>query len=312
MKNLYRNSFKEKWRFIVSALFLLSCFSLGVNAQSVDKLEQAENGRLPNGIIDPVTWTTGNVNAQKAHYTTGMTIPYRLGFTGLVPGVTYRVVLGYDTKHGGKHAIDFLTSYDRSTFHSGFGHGDGEMIKPWMVYWTDATKPAEVRYELPEPASHTTATATNQPLTEFINVRDIEPDGGAEMTIYNGTIVGMAYIGGGIAGAQATDQLQVDFQVNAGQDKILLAWGGHIASADQWGVGMSAEDINGSPYHMRIAFCPPLNNVTIGGCGNKEVQLSATAVIVPTSPVCEVTGDVLDCYGDLGELYVEWSDGEGP
>ena len=296
---------------MLSAVFVFFCCGYMATAQSVDKLEQAENGRLPNGILDPVTWTTGNVNAQKAHYTTGMTIPYRLGISGLTPGVTYRVVLGYDTKHGGKHAIDFLTSYDRSTFHSSFGHGDGELIQPWTVYWQ--ANPGELRYELPEPDGHfVAATGTNQPYDEFLNVRDVEIDGGAEMTIYNGTIVGMAYIGGGIAGAQTTDQLQVDFQVLPGQNRILLAWGGHIASADQWGEGMSAEDINGSPYHMRISYCPPLDGETISGCGNKEVQLSATAVIAPTSPVCAVTGDELACFDDLGELLVEWIDGEGP
>ena len=31
----------------------------------------------------------------------------------------------------------------------------------------------------------------------------------------------------------------------------VLAWGGHIAAATDWGQGNSASAISGSPYHMR-------------------------------------------------------------
>ena len=40
-----------------------------------------------------------------------MTIPYRLQASGLVPGQTYEVTVGYDITKGSKHAIDFLTSF---------------------------------------------------------------------------------------------------------------------------------------------------------------------------------------------------------
>ncbi|MEK7425348.1 MAG: hypothetical protein AAB131_16080, partial [Actinomycetota bacterium] len=53
----------------------------------------------------------------------------------------------------------------------------------------------------------------------------------------------------------------------------VLAWGGHIARAADWGVGNSATGISGSPYHMRLI------GWSIGNLGQQDRSLAASAVL---------------------------------
>ena len=54
----------------------------------------------------------------------------------------------------------------------------------------------------------------------------------------------------------------------------VLAWGGHIATRQDWGTGNSAVAISGSPYHTRLIDLD-------GSGGNQDRSLSADAVIFP-------------------------------
>src|SRR5205823_2884682 len=56
----------------------------------------------------------------------------------------------------------------------------------------------------------------------------------------------------------------------------VLAWGGHISTRKDWGLGNSAVAIPGSPYHTRLIDLD-------GGGGNQDRSLSADAVIFPGS-----------------------------
>ena len=56
----------------------------------------------------------------------------------------------------------------------------------------------------------------------------------------------------------------------------VLAWGGHIASRQNWGAGNAAVNIPGSPFHMRLIA---LN----GSGGNQDRSLSNDAVIFPAT-----------------------------
>src|SRR6476620_4478396 len=83
------------------------------------RLEQCANGgRAIPQVQDPCNtaneWVTGIVNNSKAHYREGDSVPYRLNITGLTPGVPTYVTFGWDTTKGGKHAIDYITSYDKT------------------------------------------------------------------------------------------------------------------------------------------------------------------------------------------------------
>ena len=122
-------------------------------------------------INDPVMWVTGNVNGQKAHYTENMTLPYQLELINLVPDSTYTVTIGWDTKKNGKHALDFLTSYDREYMHDVFygidGHPDyPETIEPLAGTALEGTTPVENRYEIPTPEDTGWSASNTQGYTE--------------------------------------------------------------------------------------------------------------------------------------------------
>ncbi|WP_163325182.1 T9SS type A sorting domain-containing protein [Draconibacterium mangrovi] len=278
---------------------LLFSFS-NVQAQSIDKLEQYANGALKDVTFSPTTntgWVTGNVNAAKAHYACGMTIPYRLQVSGLTSGVTYRVKIGFDITKDFKHAIDFMTSFERPDLHSAtFGHTPENVIGDVLVD-TDlelsGLDPFNDFGSFPIPPPNNsipTSIGLSGPIDGF---NDVVGDGYGLMKIYNGTVTAMQFVGGDPSANTSSDYYWVDFTPNPGETIVLLAWGGHIACEDLWGPGSSAADINGSPYHMFIADCEMLS-----GCGSKEVQLSATAVIAYTAPTCEVIATDVECFGD--------------
>ncbi len=75
-------------------------------------LEQCRNGA--DGSPEQCTgnnWTTGNAGASNSHWEERQFIAYRMLFGGLSSG-TNTVILGYDIIHSGKHAIDYLGTYN--------------------------------------------------------------------------------------------------------------------------------------------------------------------------------------------------------
>ena len=88
---------------------------------------QCRNGSAdaPN---DPAHWVNGNSGPQTAHYFEGHSISYRAILTDLpTDGTVITLTLESDIKHGGRHAIDYLTHYNRldpagGPPHDAFGH----------------------------------------------------------------------------------------------------------------------------------------------------------------------------------------------
>ena len=81
------------------------------------------------------------------------------------------------------------------------------------------------------------------------------------------------------------------FRINfiPGSSTCILALGGHIAMQATWGVGNSAVNINGSPYHMR------LKDWNLGNLGNQDRSCNADAV-ANVGP-CDFSGPSEVCAG---------------
>lgn len=81
-------------------------------------LDQWADGAAPDKPVasgsQADTWQNGNLGSSQAHYAEGEFVPYRTAFTGLTEGVTYLTTIQWDTTQGGKHALDYLGSYDTS------------------------------------------------------------------------------------------------------------------------------------------------------------------------------------------------------
>ena len=244
-------------------------------------LDQVRNGgvgcddTVPNSCNDPADWVNGNAGASNAHYQEGQSIPYRLVMKDLPLG-SNTVVIEWDVKHSGAHAIDFITHYQRIN----------ESVQPCGP----ANHPEDI---VPgcNPASFTTfdlptPTGVNSPVVGFPqNIFLALAIAQRRMTVYNGTINSMVYAApqGDLSQASASTRVTINFE--ATNSTVVMAWGGHIARAIDWGTGNSASGISGSPYHTRLIS---LN----GSGGNQDRSLSAAAVEAP--PACALTNDNID------------------
>ncbi|MGH8991987.1 MAG: hypothetical protein ACRDZ7_10750 [Acidimicrobiia bacterium] len=247
------------------------------NSKASIDLDQCRNGAAasPNDCVDAngggEGWVNGNAGTSQAHYAEGLSIPYRAVMADLPTGTPITVTLGYSVKHSDAHSIDFLTTYDRLEPHAGYGHLAEDIEPTDGVTGISATIGT---FDIPAP-SFAGSPVPGQPTAAF----NALPAAERKMTLFGGTITGMAYVSQGDLNASNSDTL-ISVTFTADSASAVLSWGGHIGEATVWGEGNSASGINGSPYHMR------LDAWTLGNLGNTDRSLSAGAVIpVPEPPV---------------------------
>src|SRR5262245_20040520 len=85
-------------------------------------LDQCANGpagtpQSCNGAnaVNVSNWINGNMGASKSLYFEGDSLPYRLLIDNVIPGTTTNhVTIAWDITKGGKHALDYLTTYNRT------------------------------------------------------------------------------------------------------------------------------------------------------------------------------------------------------
>src|SRR5205814_5733840 len=80
-------------------------------------LDQCANDPYPSPNTDGCSasasdWVNGNLGASKSVYVEGDSIAYRLKFDNL-PLSPHTVRIAWDTTKGDKHAIDYLTTFNR-------------------------------------------------------------------------------------------------------------------------------------------------------------------------------------------------------
>ena len=255
--------------------------SSGLVAESVFTDGSANLDTCANGPTNaPVlctgeNWENGNLNSSKSHYFEGDSVPYRAVLESLIVGNTYTITIEYDTTQGGKHALDYLTSFDRT--------------EPTPGNNPCTQKQGGSIVNICNPLSFVTTAIPLDPNVAAgqdgipANGDDISQIPGV-FTLFNGNALSVVNPGspytlsGSYAGNSSTS---ITVQFNATATTAVLAWGGHISNRLNWGITNSAIAINGSPYHMR------LTNLTCSGAGevcnvgNQDHQLSADAVFFP-------------------------------
>ena len=201
------------------------------------------------GNEDPVSWQNGNLNDNQADYFEGDSVAYRMKFDNLSLS-SHTVTIGWDTTKGGKHALDYLTSYDRTeTTDPCFGISG--CIGPASTYAIpiDINIPADSNW-----------TGSQIP---------------GNFSLFGGTITGVSSYNL-INSYSGDSETQITITFTASQNNPVLAWGGHIATRGDWGQNNSAVSISGSPYHMRLRGLD-------GSGGNQDRSLASGAVIYPAS-----------------------------
>ena len=228
-------------------------------------IEQCRNGGAdnPNDCLQlggGTGWQNGNSGASTAHFVEGHSIPYRTIITAGPLGPN-TVQLGYDIKHSGANAIDFLTHYDRLLPHGAFGH-PAEAVDPTDGVANLGSDIATCAIPLPTNLVGTDAAAT---------FAAIQTAGKGQFTVYGASTCTVVEVEDGDLSA-AQSEARVDVTFNATSSTVVMAWGGHIAKSSDWD-GNGAAAVSGSPYHMRLKAW------TAGNVGNQDRSLSAAAVL---------------------------------
>jgi uncharacterized repeat protein (TIGR01451 family) len=255
--------------FVASTVLLapIAITSVGAAATSAT-LDQCANGPRSGPRLACLLsqWQNGNINGNNSQYSEGDSVPFR-ALIKVASAGTHNIWIQFDNTKASKHAYDYLTSWDATET-------------------GDPTSGTGVSNSSPSTLPITT------PANVFCGSGFIGGPGvvAGSFTLYGGGLLTtMAYttpagttgIPPNCTGDQSVT-VQVTFTTTAGGD-LVLAWGGHIASQQNWGVGTSAINISGSPYHQRIV------QIDTTSIGNQDRSLKASAVLVPPVIVTQVS-----------------------
>lgn len=212
-------------------------------------LDQCANDPAPSPSSDgcnstATQWVNGNLGASKALYFEGDSIPYRLRFDNLTLA-SHTVTIEWDTTKSGKHAIDYIDSFNQSVLNANACLG----VSNCNTFTT-----------FPIPADPQVTGAGVTPIA-------------GNFTLYGGTITAVsAYSYPNGAGFTGDKSARITITFTASKTNPVLAWGGHISTRVNWGANGSAVTIPGSPYHTRLINLD-------GSGGNQDRSLSADAVV---------------------------------
>ncbi len=233
---------------------------------------------LPNACSssNSAQWQNGNLGQSNSSYFEGDSVPYRATFSGLTIGKTYSLLLEWDTTKSGKHAIDTLTSYNRTIGSADYCAG---------ITCSGSTSSLAIPSNpniTAEGVGQTSGQAFALKGGTFPASGSTVPNSGnlcAGATCLISANPSAYSLSGTYAGSSSTS-IRLWFTADA--KSAVIAWGGHIASRADWGNDHSAVSISGSPYHMRIEdlSCSDEDHC---GVGNQDRSLSSQAVTYAAS-----------------------------
>ena len=304
MRKMLLQQYRCRGVYLLMATLLISSLSF---SQTCD-FEQGQNGGVGLPRKSPIDFARGNSNATKSHYSEGNSVPYRIEIDDLLPNTRYRVLISFDVKKSGKYALDYITGFQNlqsnigdnpefvnplrgTSLESVSGLVISTLAIPAPVFSNSSvfnTKASQSFTTLKTPAAFNPET-TSPVSTLSAQVRDK-----GNIALWNGTLNSIAYVGTvNMSPQDVTASFEVVFTKANNTRKVVLAWGGHIASLQDWGQGGSASAIPGSPYHMFIQTVRRASDNSLVCNGNMDCQLAADAVT--PIPTCSITGPTLIC-----------------
>ncbi len=241
------------------------------------KLEQCRNGGVGNTPVscNPATggslgWVSGNAGKSDSHWREGDSIAYRVSVEKLTAG-THTLDIHYDVVHGSKHAIDYLTSYDRTETTGGPTAFHANNINPCSDFLSgadcDPTTPRDTLFITAPTFANcggSTGTFPTPVADRYFKIW------GASGTTLNS----MTYLSQNVDQGSGVCQtfIEIAFTSVGSNGIVVITWGGHIAAESEWGAGNSATSISGSPYHMSLDLLDGAST------GSQDRSLSASAI----------------------------------
>ena len=287
---------------ITVLILVFSLFKTVVHAQSC-QITQGQNGGVGLPVVSPVNFERGNSNGSKSHFAEGNSVPYRVEFTTLEAATQYKVRFGFDVKKNGKYAIDYITGFQnlQST-----RYDVPETVLPIRGTSLEAVS-GITTHSLPIPAPNFSSESSfnavaSSSFAALKTPQGFNPENGVpssglsatlrdkgNMVIWNGTLQSINYVEIVNTTLQTVSSyVEVVFTKANNNNAVVLAWGGHIASSVDWGIGSSASSISGSPYHMFVNYVSRVSDGNMICNGNMDCQLSEDAVSL--APSCAITG----------------------
>jgi len=244
----------------------LYCCGFNVIATNII-LETGSNGAAASPTT-PINWSAfaGPVAATNAHFLEGHSIPFRLVLQDVSTGY-HAIEIEWDTKKSDAFAIDYLTSHARLSPHDAFaGHATAETVDALSGLAGSFAGPTV--FPLPSPSTAGSSVA-GQPGGSFAALAA----GDRVVAIWNGSITNLSFVSQAeLTNSTAASRLLVEFE--ASDTNVVIAWGGHVASASDWGATPVATGATGQPYSMRI--------------------ISLDSVLVPSGNLGGATGDAVN------------------
>jgi len=231
------------------------------------------------------------VGATNAHFLEGHSIPFRLVLSDIATGY-HAVVIEWDTRSSGAHAIDFLTSPSRLSPHSGFAsHASAETVDALSGLAGSFSGPTT--FALPAP-SNSGSPVVGEPALSFNSL----PVGEREISIWNGTITNVAFVSEeDLTNATATSRLLIEFE--ALDTNAVIAFGGHIAASSAWGTNPVATGTGGQPYALRAVSLDmaTLTTNNLGGATGDSVETAFGVSVTGLNSLCPGTTNLFAVTG---------------
>jgi hypothetical protein len=237
---------------IMATALLTTVVGTAIAANPSASLDQCANDQAPSPDTDGCAtnasqWVNGNVGSSKAVYLEGDSLPYRMTFGSLSLG-SHTVTIEWDTTKGGKHALDYLTTFDRTVATANPCIGVSGCGAP-----TTFAIPVDTQ-------------VTGAGVTQIAG----------NFTLYGGTITAVSSYSGGATFPTGDNSRRITLTFTASKANPVLAWAAHISTRLDWGLNNSAIAISGSPYHTRLVDLD-------GAGGNQDRSLSSDAVVFPAT-----------------------------
>ena len=207
-------------------------------------------------------WINGNLNANNSTYYEGDATVQRAYLIGMTPGSTgHTITFKYGTTKGGKHAYDYLTTYNFS--------------EDWVTL--------DDRCE--NIAGCTNATETTKAMQLDANTKGLDDfarlfvmRGGTLKNISAPTLVSGSYTGDSETAVTIT--FDVDDTTNAMCTTkngvttcgVAIWFGAHVARSDQWTSG-GASTVPGSPYHVAV------DSMDGTAIGQRDNQMQSNTIV---------------------------------
>lgn len=285
----------------IAVSFLLSS-SFTVYGQAC-QFQQGQNGGVGLPVESPVQFERGNSNGSKSHFAEGYSVPYRIEFTTLEANQQYRVRIAFDVKKNEKVSFDYITGFQNLQLRQSL---PSELVDPLVGTGLASLSGISSSFlAIPAPTFTTNTSFNSTASASFSQLKTaagLNPETSmptspysaslrnkGNMVIWNATLNSIQYVGGvDISPATVSVAIDVVFTKANNANNVVLAWGGHIASLLDWGVGNSASSIPGSPYHMYVETVVKTSDGDVICNGNMDCQIAADAV-TPV-PTCNITG----------------------